>query len=99
MKKLYFETSKGKFLLSESDEHYDHRFICQLSKITEQQASEIVDNGNIDSIEVLKLLLHKKGVHLFGNPFPDAGLIPSAEQQLYREAKQNTFYNPYIFKL
>lgn len=43
MKKLEFETSKGRFLVSESDEHYDYRFIGLLSRITEEQASEVVN--------------------------------------------------------
>lgn len=43
MKKLEFETSNGRFLVSESDEHYDYRFIGLLSRITEEQAREIVD--------------------------------------------------------
>lgn len=43
MKILEFETSKGRFLVSESDEHYDYRFIGLLSRITEEQAKEIVD--------------------------------------------------------
>ena len=101
MKKLEFETSKGKFLVSESDEHYDYRFIGLLSRITEEQASEIVDeiHGNVSFITTLNILLKSKGIHLFENPYPDAGLIPSYEQKLYREAEEKTFYNPYIFKL
>lgn len=38
------------------------------------------------------------GVHLYENPYDDVGLVPSAAQLVYREAEQNTFYEPVIFK-
>lgn len=89
MKKLEFETSKGRFLVSESDEHYDYRFIGLLSRITEEQASEIVG-----SIKELHSLLKSKGVHLFENPYKDC-----EDKDLEWLNNELTFYNPYIFKL
>jgi len=110
MKLLEFETSKGRFLVSESDEHYDYRFIGLLSRITEEQASEIVDiKGDRfqdynhvsccdrwcnTAIESLHSLLKSKGIHLFENPCDN--YCGTIE---YQEAEQKTFYNPYIFKL
>ncbi len=123
MKKLEFETSKGRFLLIDQEPcgkvilpSCSHIEIGRLKQITEEQASDIVDLFNLypknhyqdyerlecgysSSIISLHSLLRSKGIYLFKNPYPDAGLIPSAGQQLYREAELKTFYNPVIFKL
>ena len=116
MKRLEFETSKGRFVIVDSttldkvsgqalvDEYGDYII---LSEITEVQASEIVfrighhSNDHLipSAKHILHSLLESKGIHLFENPYPDAGLIPSYEQKLYREAEQKTFHNPYICKL
>lgn len=135
MKKLEFETSKGRFVVSDERYYLKNEFgiktacsngvkqfefekFIEFSRITEEQASEIVDYSILKNlyssynygvttnsfvyktaIESLHSLLKSKGIHLYENPYPDAGLIPSYEQKLYREAEQKTFYNPYIFKL
>lgn len=117
MKKLEFETSKGKFVLVDG---YVENGI-DLKQITEERAGEIVDSMQsgtvlgklvtdlynhtieiykhegrdikfISAVKCLHSLLKSKGVHLFKNP------APILHQDRLRQ-EQNTFYNPFIFKL
>lgn len=81
-----------------------------LKNITEEQASDIVDDELYDyvlfrghlqnycetAIESLHSLLESKGIHLFENPYSDAQRYTDTE---YFDALDKTFYNPYIFKL
>lgn len=87
-----------------SEELFDYKESFKLSEITEEQAKNIVGiETQHKSVDINRLMLdtilQSKGIHLYKNPYPDVGLLPSAGQQLYREAKEKTFYNPYIFKL
>lgn len=104
MKKFEFETSKGKFVLVDRDNEVieELKYFCKqyiLKQITEQQASEIVDSidSQVSFKTSLNILLKSKGVYLFENPLK----IGTSKQDYthFKEAEQNTFYNPYIFKL
>ena len=74
----------------------------KLSEITELQASEIVfrighhSNNHLipTAKELLYSLLESKGVHLFKNPY-----VSKINPLEYKEAKEKTFKNPYIFKI
>lgn len=93
MKKLEFETSKGGFCLVEAHEYGDkwvnsgkHTYVCMLKRITEEKASEIVDDELYDyvlfrghlqnycetAIESLHSLLKSKGIHLYKNPYTNS---------------------------
>lgn len=91
-----------------SQEKYAKGFY--LKNITEEQASEIVDeiHGNISFITTLNILLKSKGIHLYENPVPEPeyqfdnfgnGGMCESWINVYQEQAQKTFYNPYIFKL
>lgn len=108
MKKLEFETSKGRFLVVDLKNDYSeiyqltelgYGFLCVLSEITEEQASEVVDCHKSlfgvplsTHIESLHSFLKSKDIYLFENPVP---LLHHSRL----EAEEKTFYNPYIFKL
>lgn len=132
MKKLEFETNKSRFVIVDNKDFPksldDYSFYIEeklliggikLSEITEEQASDIVDEpvkffnptnpycvedvvyidytsreGFWTAIESLHSLLESKGVHLFKNPY-----ISKINPLEYKEAKEKTFYNPYIFKI
>lgn len=115
MKKFEFETSKGRFLVSESDEHYDYRFIGLLSRITEEQASEIVQidehfhgkdyyknyiNNNKNFLNPIESL-HSllKSKGIHLFENPYEGILRFEFPTPYKKSEQKTFYNPYIFKL
>lgn len=122
MKKINFETSKGKFVVVDIKE-FDNigvsrigidingiffsgaKGIIQLKKITEQQASEIVDSEYNQSkygqyepnaIHRLYSIITSNGYHLFENPYTDAQKYSESK---YFDAEDKTFYNPIIFKL
>ena len=72
----------------------------ELSEITEEEASQIVDYYIEDNflgyteIDVLHSLLKSKGIHLFENPYKN-----HQDKDLETWYEELTFYNPFIFKL
>ena len=113
MKKLEFETSKGRFLIVDAIENANVHTGIKLSEITEEQASEIVKMTWIsDNIKLCKF----KNYDINGNgSFSSAteslhSLLKSKGIHLFKnpapllhhtrlEKEQKTFHNPYIFKL
>nr|WP_317633077.1 hypothetical protein [uncultured Flavobacterium sp.] len=96
MKKLEFETSKGRFVIKGLNFIPLNCNGIKLSEITEEQASEVVG-----SIKELHSLLKSKGIYLFENPYGEwFSDFKNANDELdWQLAEQKTFYNPYIFKL
>src|SRR5690606_32239073 len=104
IKKLEFETSKGKFVVEEASDKNLGRVL--LKHITEEQASDIVDTffgtfytfdgwgASEDAKLTLECLIKSKGWYLFDNPYKDW-----LNTDDYDEAEQKTFYNPVIFKI
>lgn len=121
MKKIEFETSKGKFLIKEYDTFNDlvkdanfyKQKICKLSEITEEQASEIVDEDKDYGVRIFQNY-QTTSMQYFDEQITAIGslhsLLKSKGIHLYEnpapllhhtrlEAEAKTFYNPYIFKL
>lgn len=75
MKKIEFETSKGKFLVCDAVENANIHTGISLKEITEEQASEIVgieinmNHSANHNIMQLHSILKSKGIHLFYNPY------------------------------
>lgn len=112
MKKREFETRKGKFTLVDGFYHINGGI--NLSKITEEQASEIVDEvwGKYKNYETderagnYNRFVCDSAIESLNSLLKSKGVHlfenPTKERFVYfeyREAERKTFYNPYIFKI
>lgn len=104
MKELRFESNGSKWLLVDYDNYgrvihpaIEYLEVCRLKNITEEQASEVMDEFEYHPIsckDQLVFLIKSKGIHLFNNPYN--GWKNTDD---FDDAEEKTFYNPILFKI
>ena len=114
MKILKFKTKKGEFALVDIvpaktggikiENTFYSKLICQLNKVNEQQAREVIDSYEDRSVKSSVVTLHntllRNGIFLFKNPHGNISTCSEpGDCNDWFKAEEKTFYNPYIYKL